>query len=126
MTHRYESSKVMQLSTQLFARSAILIAVQVSMTVAAQGDQVLLGIISGLAAELFVVNFEIRHRAAHVTVFVGRSPEQSAAGTAWEATTTAGSPKQSNTFAAMIHVARNLALESSSRRSIPKYADGAY
>ena len=56
----------MQLSTQLFARSAILIAVQVSMTVAAQGDQVLLGIISGLAAELFVVNFEIRHRAARL------------------------------------------------------------
>jgi hypothetical protein len=32
----------------------------------AEGDQILIGIVPGLAAELFVMNFEIGHRAARL------------------------------------------------------------
>ena len=40
---------------------------QGQVAVAAQRDQVLFGIIAGVAAKLFVVNFQVRHRAARLT-----------------------------------------------------------
>jgi hypothetical protein len=40
------------------------ILVQVGMTNSTKGDQVLLGVITGMAAELLVVNLKIRHGSA--------------------------------------------------------------
>ena len=36
------------------------------MAFTAEGDQILLGIVPGLAAKLFVVNFKVGHRAARL------------------------------------------------------------
>jgi hypothetical protein len=40
--------------------------VNVSVASGAKGDQVLLGIVAGLAAKLFVMHFKIGHRAARL------------------------------------------------------------
>jgi hypothetical protein len=42
------------------------VCVNLRMAFRAKGDQILLGVIPGLAAKLFVVNFKIGHRAARL------------------------------------------------------------
>jgi hypothetical protein len=37
------------------------------MAVRAQGDQVRFGILAGMTSKMFVVNFQVRHRAAKLT-----------------------------------------------------------
>jgi hypothetical protein len=37
------------------------------MALRAEGDQVLLGVVAGMAAKLFVVDLQVRHRAARLT-----------------------------------------------------------
>ncbi len=50
-------------ASSMWKSSSATTAMQFSVALRAQSDQVQLGIIAGLTAKLLVVNFQVRHRA---------------------------------------------------------------